>query len=253
MTIQANIKSGTLISSDKHKIAYDHYTAGHSQVVIIVHGFFNSKQSELLLQLKDGLIDSYDVIMFDFRGHGKSSGLFSWTARENLDLEAVLAYAKTKYDCLGLVAFSFGGSISINVLSKDHSIKSLVAISAPYDAAQIDYHFWDLDIENDILYNISDGNVGKGVRPGAFWLKKQKPADSVKKLTCPVFYIHGDKDWVVRPRHSRRLYELTRSKKELCIIKGGLHAEFLLRKNPKEFIELIRNWFKETLQPGGDK
>ena len=81
------ILSGTLFTSDHQKIAYRHYNVSHEKVIIIAHGFYNSKDAILLKKLKDNLMDSYDVIMFDFRGHGKSSGLFYWTSKEELDLK----------------------------------------------------------------------------------------------------------------------------------------------------------------------
>jgi len=76
--------SKTLTTADNHKVAYRHYTAGHKKAIIIAPGFFNSKDAVLLKRLKGHLIDTYDVIMFDFRGHGESSGLFTWTAKERL-------------------------------------------------------------------------------------------------------------------------------------------------------------------------
>lgn len=239
--------SKTLTTIDNHKIAYTHYDNGHEKAVIIAPGFFNSKDATLLKRLKDHLIDSYDVIMFDFRGHGESSGLYTWTAKEGLDLEKVIDYAKMKYSTIGLIGFSFGAAISIQVAAKDKSIASFIAISAPQDPAKIDYRLWELDIENDIIYNLQEGRIGKGVRPGPFWLTKKKPLDLVNRITCPVLYIHGDKDWVIGHLHSQKLYDKTKSKKKIAVIKDGPHAEYLLRKNADETLKLILEWFKETL------
>ena len=241
------ILSAILLTSDKHKISYDHYECGHKAVVVIAHGFFTSKESVLLKKLKDGLTDTYDVIMFDFRGHGKSSGLFSWTTHESHDLEAVLQYAKTRYTTIGLIGFSLGAAISINVLSEADAVDSFIAISAPSDFEKIEYHFWRLNFEEDIVYNCGEGGKGKGIRPGPFWLKKQKPIDAVDKVTIPILYIHGDKDWVVGDNHSKKLYEKTTAEKKIAIIKNGTHAEYLMRKNSKDVVELIRDWFRQTL------
>lgn len=246
MLVQA-ILSAILLTSDKHKIAYDHYECGHKAAVIIAHGFFTSKESVLLKKLKDALTDTYDVIMFDFRGHGKSSGLFSWTAKEPEDLETVLQYAKTRYTTIGLIGFSLGAAISINLLSKTDAVDSFVAVSAPSDFEKIEYHFWKLDLEEDILYNLGEGGKGKGIRPGPFWLKKQKPIDLVGKITIPILYIHGDRDWVVSDNHSKKLYAKTTAKKKIAIIKNGTHAEYLLRKNEREVVGSIQDWFKQTL------
>lgn len=247
MVIAPVVITNTLTTLDKQKIAYTHYNAGHQELIIIAPGFFNSKDSLLIKKLKDDLIDKYDVLIFDFRGHGKSSGSYTWTSKENSDLEAVLDYAKAKYQKIGIISFSFGAAISIRVLTERDDVTSLIAISAPYDCSKIDYHFWNLDIENDILYNLGQGKTGKGIRSGAFWLDKKKPIDLVEKLKCPVLYIHGDKDWVTGYAHSERLYEKTQAKKKLAIIKNGSHAEYLLRKNEQETVNLIRDWLEQTL------
>jgi len=244
------IFSGSLLTSDKQKISYKHYKRGFGTVIIIAHGFFNSKDAVLLMQLKDALIDCYDVIMFDFRGHGKSSGLFSWGSKEGLDLEEILNYARKQYSKIDLVGFSLGAAISISVLAKKDIVDSFVAISTPTEFEKIDYRFWNLDLKNDIFYNLSKGRVGKGVHPGPFWLKKPKPIDLVDKIKCPILYIHGDKDWVIGYKHSQKLYEKTKSKKDIKIIKSGLHAEYLFRKNPQEAIKLIKHWFESKIRGG---
>lgn len=239
--------SGYLLTQDRNRIAYEHYDGGRNQVIIIAHGFFVSKASPLLKSLKDKLVDIYDVIMFDFRGHGKSEGLFSWTAKEGFDLKAILGYARKKYKRVGLIAFSLGASISINVLADCDSVDSFICVSAPSELRKIEFRFWELDLENDVFYNLGEGKTGKGVRLGPFWLKKQKPIEAIKKIKCPVLYIHGDKDWVVGSGHSKRLYENTKTRKEIKIIEGGPHAEYLLRKGLQNMVKLIKEWFWETI------
>src|SRR5476649_8713 len=95
--------SGYLITSDKHKIHYDRYNGGHDKVIIIAHGFFNSKQAVLLMKLAEDLNDEFDVIVFDFRGHGLSQGVFYWTSKEYLDLLAVVEFAKKHYVKIGVI------------------------------------------------------------------------------------------------------------------------------------------------------
>lgn len=241
--------SGILTTSDNQKIHYDHYKNGHKEVIIIAHGFFNSKQSLLLQELANSFKDEYDVVLFDFRGHGESQGVFYWTSKEYQDVLAVLDYAKKYYEKIGVVGFSMGAATSIISASKSDIVDSLVAVSSPSEFGKIDFHFWDLDIENDLVYGlIGKGRKGKGVRPGPFWERKEKPIDLVKDFKVPVFYIHGDADWVVRPWHSKKLFENTKSVKDLAIIKKGLHAEYLIRRNKKEIVILIKNWFEKTLR-----
>ena len=240
------IKTDVLITKDKEHIAYKWYKNNHEKVVVIVHGFFNSKDSVLLTELAEHLAEKQDVFMFDFRGHGKSTGVFTWTSKEQLDLEAVLDHIKSGYKSISVIGFSMGGSVSINVLARErHKIDSFICVSAPSDCSKIDYKWWKLSFENDIVYSMltKNGKAGKGVRPGPFWLYKEKPIDNIDKLKMPVLYIHGDKDWVVDYKHSVKLHDKTDSSKKLVIIKNGPHAEYLMRKHKNELLQEIDGWF----------
>ncbi len=242
------VLTSTTITSDGQKIYYDHYQYGHDKVIVVAHGFFNSRKAVLLQQLAQSLTDDYDVIMLDFRGHGQSSGLFYWTSKEYLDLEAILNFVHQKYTKIGVVGFSLSAVTSIICAAKSNLMDSLVAVSAPTEFEKIEFHFWQLDVENEILYNLfGNGRIGKGVRPGPFWLNKEKPIYLVSRISIPIFYIHGDRDWLIKPWHSKALYTKTNSPKRLVIIKNGPHAEYLIRKNKEETLRLIKGWFKVTL------
>jgi pimeloyl-ACP methyl ester carboxylesterase len=244
------LTTGTLLTQDNCNIDYYHYQAKHDKVIVIAHGFYNSKDAVLLETLAKDLLDDYDIFMFDFRGHGKSSGLYSWLSKEDRDLNVVLDYLKGKYKKTGLLAFSMGASVGINVLAKRGGVDSLICISAPSDFSKVDYHFWNLDLKEDLFYTLitREGRKGRGFRPGPFWFKKEKPINNVAKLSIPILYIHGEKDWVVRPWHSKTLYEKTISKKKLVMIKNGPHAEYLMRNSKNEFVDEIKNWFNQTLK-----
>lgn len=94
---ESMITSGHCTARDDHQVHYDHYQNQHEKVIIIAHGFFNSKQAVLLKGLAETFSDEYDVIIFDFRGHGESKGWFYWTTKEYLDLLAVAEFAGKHY------------------------------------------------------------------------------------------------------------------------------------------------------------
>ncbi len=240
--------SGTLLTSDNVLIEYDRYEQGHRHAVVIAHGFFNSKAAKLLQDLALALNDRYDVFVLDFRGHGKSQGLFYWTSREYLDLEQMLRFVRERHPRVGVVGFSLGAATSLIVAARTSFIDSLIAVSAPTEFERIEYRFWELDPDNDIFYNlVGEGRYGKGVRPGPFWLKKDKPISLVKQLKTPVLYVHGENDWLIKPIHSEELFKKTASRKALAMIKNGPHAEYLLRKHNTETLSAMRDWFNDTL------
>ena len=241
----------TVEAKDGIVIAYDHYQAGHSNVIVIAHGFYNSKDSVLLQDLEKSLIDEYDVIIMDFRGHGKSRGLFHWASKEPLDLRAVLRNVRDDYEKIGVIGFSFGAGISMIVAAATNLIDNLIYVSGPAEFKKIDFRFWELDVENDIIFNLGEGGKGKGVRPGPFWLPKKQPVKLLKRLKVPVFYVHGGRDWTIKPWHSQTLYEHTPGTKRLKIIEGGPHAEYLMREPYKdEFVSSIKTWLNDTWTGG---
>jgi pimeloyl-ACP methyl ester carboxylesterase len=243
------VVNGTLTTVDHQKISYQHFKNGCQAVIIIAHGYYNSKQCVIVQQLAQALGEEYDIFIFDFRGHGKSSGLFTWTSREGNDLRAVLDFIAPLYSKKGLIAFSIGATISINVLANDKRVDSLICVSAPSDMSKIDYWIWALDWKGDVAYTLLDpkGRIGKGVRPGPFWLAKDKPIDNIGKITIPIMFIHGSRDWVIRPWHSEALYQKAGGMKKIVFIKNGPHAEYLMRDYPGQFVAEVKSWFLDTL------
>lgn len=238
-----------LTTSDGQKISCSHYNNASEKVIIIAHGFFNSKDAVLLKDLGQEVFSyGYDVLMMDFRGHGKSTGLFYWTAKEPLDLMAVLDFAKERYRKIGVIGFSLGAATSIVTASRVKGIDSLIAISPPISFSEIEFHFWECHVQHELLYTmIGEGVLGKGVRPGPLWLKKDNPIDCMAAVACPTMFLHGDIDWVIRHRHSVALYAKAQCKKELVIVRDGPHAEYLIQRQREQTIGSIRRWLSETL------
>ena len=170
------MKTDFVVTEDNQKIAYDLYPKGFKDLIIIAHGYYNSKQSLLLQELGEALNQKYDVLIMDFRGHGKSTGLFYWTAKEYLDLTAVLKNFRDQYQKIGVIGFSLGAATSIITAATTDLVDSLVAVSGPTEFGKVEFYFWKLDIENDVIFGLlGRGGKGKGVRPGPFWLQKKKP------------------------------------------------------------------------------
>ena len=238
-----------LNTKDHQLIATDHYKHGHKKVVILAHGFFNNKDVYLFQEIAKEIGKHYDVVAFDFRGHGKSSGFFSWTSRENADLQAVLAYVKDfRYDAVGLMGFSLGAVVSLIEAAQNQDIKTVISVSAPSDFWKIDYRFWESGMWDDLKLNIGFKGKGKRVIPGNPFETKITPISIVDQIAPrSVLFIHGSEDWLVKPRHSKELYKKANDPKQIEIIKGGGHAEKIFDDHPEVFMKICLDWFKEHL------
>jgi pimeloyl-ACP methyl ester carboxylesterase len=242
--------SGTLYTSDNIPISYDHYKRGFDSVVIVCPGFFNSKDNRWMRKTVDMLTGEFDVIIFDFRGHGKSGGKYTWSAKEKLDVDAVANYAVAQgYKKIGILAFSLGAAAAINDAADRNDIKSMVLISCPSKFSAIDYHFWELGMWADLKDNMDSKWEGKGARAGSILLSKEDPIDSIGNIrNTAMLFISGDKDWVIKPRHSKKLYDKAGAYKNIEIIKGGFHAERLIQFQCEIMRDLVMDWFSKTLR-----
>ncbi len=239
-----------LSTRDNVGIACEHFKNGFDSLVMICPGFFNSKKNSGIRKAIDIVIGSRDVIIFDFRGHGESAGKFTWTAKEPLDLEAVLDYAVgCGYKKIGILGFSLGSAISVIVAAKRPEIKSMALISTPCSFWGIDYHFWEPEMLSDLKANLECNWEGKGARIGNIFMDKERPIDSIPAIrNTAILFIHGAKDWVIKDYHSKKLYDsATAGKKILEIINGGLHAERIIEQYPERIKELVTGWFSQTL------
>ncbi|MDP2929511.1 MAG: alpha/beta hydrolase [Candidatus Omnitrophota bacterium] len=241
--------SGTLLTSDNILISYDHYKRGFDSVVIVCPGFFNSKKSKWMRKTVDMLSSDFDVIIFDFRGHGDSGGKYTWSAKEKADVDAVVNYAASLgYKKIGILAYSLGASAAVNDTASRNDIKSMVLISCPSRFSSIDYHFWERGMWMDLKDNIDSKWDGKGARAGNIFMAKEDPIDTISSIKdTSMLFISGDNDWVVKPRHSVKLYGTAKVYKKIEIIKKGFHAERLIQFNYETMKKLILGWFLKTL------
>ncbi len=238
-----------VMTGDGKRIAYFHLKNGFSKVVVIAHGFYNNKDAVLFKMMSEAFSKEYDVIAFDFRGHGKSSDVFTWTALEQNDLRAITSYAReNNYARIGVIGFSLGAAITLIEASTHQNIDSVIAVSSPSDLGSINYHFWEKDMWEDLKLNLGIKGRGKGVRPGSPSLQKIRPGDIVEKISpTPVLFVHGENDWLVKLRHSQYLFAKAKGPKSLMVMKDGGHAERMFDVFPDQFMKICLDWFKETL------
>jgi pimeloyl-ACP methyl ester carboxylesterase len=242
--------SGTLHTSDNVSISYDYYKRGFDSVVIVCPGFFNSKDNRWMRKTVEMIADEFDVIIFDFRGHGKSGGEYAWSAKEKADVDAVVNYAVSLgYKKIGILGFSLGAAAAVNDAASRNDINSMVLISCPSAFNSIDYHFWEPGMWADLKDNIDSKWEGKGARTGNILLPKEDPINSIENIkNTSLLFIYGDRDWVIKPRHSKALYEKAGTYKDIVVIEGGFHAERLIQFHYDRMSRLILDWFSKTLR-----
>jgi len=233
-------------TSDGAAVPFHLYAeTGRDAVVIVCPGFFQSKEAPTFQRLACAVAAECDAVCLDFRGHGRSRRLFTFSAREWMDLEAVVEWAQARYARIGLLGFSLGAATSLTAAARLRVVKTVIAVSAPSTFEEIEFQWWTPEA---IRTGWRGMEPGSGCRPGFPWMKKPRPIDAVEPLSpTPVLFIHGTSDPIVSHRHSERLYARASAPKRLELIEEGGHAEELYRRSPGRFLSLVQGWIRSTL------
>ena len=232
----------TLKTKDKIDIAINYYSNGYDEIVIVAPGWCMTKDSKAFCEISEMFAKNFDVISFDFRGHGKSGGMFTFTARELMDIDAVIRFVrKSKYKKIYLAGFSLGAAMSIIYASKSRYIDKVIAVSAPTEFDKIENQMWKKEAWGETFKKFELDRFAS-IRPYPIPLKKINPIDVVGKIKVPTLFIAGEKDPTVHPWHTKELYEKATCTKEYKEYKDGCHAEDLFLHYEDDFSKLCTDW-----------
>jgi uncharacterized protein len=172
----------------------------------------------------------YQLLMYDYRGFGKSAGTPS---REGLirDVEAAFAYAVTRKDVAGKKIYSLGHS-----LGGAKSIAALTRTKVPgLRAVMTDGTFASYEEMAEIMA----GNFGKNLVSDEL-----SPRSLVAKLPAPLLIVHGTADEVVPFAQGKSLFAAARERKTFFEVKGGTHGDSLSRNNG-EYRKKMLAWMEQ--------
>jgi uncharacterized protein len=211
----------------------------------------------------------YDILTFDFRGHGQSECPPGYTPRQWVtdrdldDMRGAAAYAarwlqEHGYEPeFGVFGISRGACAALLIAAENPLIKALVADGAFSTDTTIEYFMrrW--------AYIFAEVRVVYENHPPAFWrflrwamlycarreFKCRFP--SVRKAICkmtprPILFIHGERDSYLPVEQSRRLYALAPQPKALWIAPGARHNQAVVH-HPDFYRELTTRFFDRHL------
>lgn len=235
-----------LTTKDNIKIAANYYHNGFDSVVIIAPGWCMTKDSKSFVEIANSFLDNFDVISFDFRGHGKSKGLYTFGAKEESDMDEVIKFAKAKgYKKVFVIGFSLGAMIALIHQAKYNNADRTIFVSVPCDFDKIENKMWKKEAWEETFKKFELSRF-LSIRPYLIPLKKEKPADEIKKLKIPSLFLAGKKDPTVCFWHTEKLYNLAECEKDFVLYENGIHSEDLFLYDKKGFSSLCLNWFQKS-------
>lgn len=212
---------------------------GPFPAVVFFHGRGSSRKR--YLEIATRLCDKgYMTLAFDFRGCGRSDGIFEkQTQRMGIDdaragLEFLLSQ-DVDNKRIGIVGTSFGGFVAATLMADYSFVKSLVLRApASYPNNLLDTHVGS--IEDHV-------NIAKEK-----WLSSISYT-GIAKFKGNLLVIQSENDKVVKPWIVRKYFDeaINSSKKELFVQKGAEHSLLDNEKLLEQFYQLIFDWIIKTL------
>jgi uncharacterized protein len=155
----------------------------------------------------------FDVMIFDYRGYGRSEGRLTDEWGLYADAEAVynhlISERGVKVEKLALYGQSLGTTAAVDLASR-----------RPCGA---------LIVESGLSSASDMGAVSFPWLPRQLHFLAKNRFESTRKIAevkCPVMVTHGTNDAVIPVEQGRKLYESARDPKRLVIVEGGDHFLF---------------------------
>lgn len=205
-------------------------TPGASKVVIVNHGNAGNLLNRLFIA-KSIIEAGQSVIIYDYRGYGKSEGDLSLPGLQE-DALAVFDYTTSKlgYKPNEIVLYgeSIGGGISARV-AQQRQVAGII-MHSPFTA---------------LPHVAQSGAILLRLYPDwAFPQPTYENLTFVKNAHPPLLILYGDKDHLVPPEQSRQLYTVASQPKTVVLVPGAGHND-MIDVNEKLYSASVSKFLRE--------
>lgn len=219
-----------LVSADRVRIQARHLPGDAALAIVLAHGFTGSIRQPPVRRISQWLNHTAGVVLFDFRGHGRSGGRSTVGDKEIHDVEAAVRYARELgYAKVATIGFSMGASIVLRHAAMLSGVDAVVAVSGPAR------WFYRETGPMRRVHWVIERPLGRVV--ARIWLRTRissvpwdplplSPSDAAALVApTPLLVVHGDRDGYFPVDHAEQVYAAAGDPKELWIEAGFGHAE----------------------------
>jgi pimeloyl-ACP methyl ester carboxylesterase len=245
------VTATTLVTEDGVPIEAIHLRHAGDLAIVVAHGFTQSWQRPNVWRIANRFNRMAGVLIFDFRGHGRSGGLSTLGDREIKDLDVVVAYARQLgYQRIATVGFSMGSSVVLRHAGLIGGLDAVVSVSGPGrwyyrgTEAMRRVHF---AAEHRLGRFVVSRWLKTRISPEGWKMVPVPPAEAAEQISpIPLLIVHGDKDHYFPPEHARQLYMAAREPKDLWLLPGMGHAE---AASSQDLVDRIGGWIGRAIAP----
>jgi uncharacterized protein len=197
--------------------------SANGRLVVLLHGT-GADRSQLLPEARMLARHGFGVLSLDWPGHGESGGTIQWDEPERQAATRAIDWAQAQcaMPCkVGVLGYSFGSWIAVQVASRDERVYALVLTGAFADVKDLlvkQGGRWGAVSSDFALLTAS----WHGMR---YW--ENRSEDVIARISPrPLLLIGGTADRVVPPWMTERLYRAAREPKSLWLVPGADHGQY---------------------------
>jgi uncharacterized protein len=230
--------AGTALkAADDIRIAAWYIPAGDGSpptgaTVVLCHGYGTNKSA--MLEQAEILHERYNLVLFDFRNHGQSTGdKTTQGLLEAKDLQAVLGWLerRKKPDAVAVLGVSMGGASALNEALGDHTVDALVmdsthATLADAVQARLERAGYPLSLPGSWAILLG-GLIRTGEDMSAI-----DPIQLIGRFDRPLLLIYGGRDDAIGPDDAHAMASAGSANSppvRLEVCPGAGHAEAVIR------------------------
>jgi uncharacterized protein len=241
--VEVNSSDGFLIK------CWVSFVSAYAPTIVLCHGLGSSKHT-MLIHAHYLIQAGYNVLLFDFRAHGESSGeKTSFGYLEKNDFKAVIDYLLSREDLqckkIGVLGESMGAAVSI-LASGDYPEIRALCVDSCYPEL---YQGFTNVVQRLGLPRFPFANIARLFYELHFRvsIKTISPVDVVGRLSPrALFFIVGTLDARIPLEYSERLCAAARAPKHIWIIRDARHVEAHALE-PIEYQRKVIAFFKKYL------
>ena len=176
----------------------------------------------------------FSVLVFDYRGYGRSEGNFPSESQLYDDSQAAWNYLRDVRQIppeqILLYGESLGGAIALNLAVKHPEARGLIMQSTFTSMAEA----------------IHPRKISQFFPVDLMLTERFDSLTKIRSLQIPVLFLHGTADSVIPPAMSQQLYDLAPAPKQLFFISGADHVR-IYQPGEQSYLKAIQR-FVESLQ-----
>lgn len=213
--------------------------------VLLLHGFPGAERNADVARAL--LLRGVSVFVLHCRGAWGSEGVYRCRTLVE-DAQAGLEFLRSRPGVdrgrIGVFGFSMGGWTALHLAARRSDLRAVCAVAPVGRPGRLsgrplrDF----IRAKSGVL---RAGDPGDLARDYEMHVRAHDPVEAVVRIAPrPLLLVHGDRDEVVLPAVSRRLYDAAPGPKRLVIVRGAGHSFFRQRER---LCALAAGWFKEAL------